>query len=175
MGFLIGQQYNLTTDEPLEDRRGNPLAFTEEVRLRETGDNLEITGIRVNKYPYDYGTPGDQKNNDWVVFRYADVLLMKAEALMRKSAGDPEALQIVNDIRSIRGASELTALNADIMLDERGRELYWEGYRRMDQIRFGKFLNAWQEKPASDAKYLLFPIPSDQLAVNPNLEQNPGY
>ena len=175
VGFLIGQQYNLTTGAALEDRRGNPLAFTRQVSLRETGDNLEITGIRVNKYPYDYATPGDQKNNDWAVFRYADVLLMKAEALMRKSAGDPEALQIVNDIRSIRGASELTALNADIMLDERGRELYWEGYRRMDQIRFGKFLNAWQEKPASDAKYLLFPIPSDQLAVNPNLEQNPGY
>lgn len=175
IGFLIGQQYNLTTDAALKDRRGNDLVFTPEVKLRETENNLEITGIRVNKYPYDYATPGDQKNNDWAVFRYADVLLMKAEALMRKSAGDAEALAIVNQLRSNRGASALGALTPDLMLDERGFELYWEGYRRMDQIRFGKFLQAWQEKPASDKKFLLFPIPSDQLAVNPNLEQNPGY
>ena len=62
------------------------------------------------------------------------------------------------------------------MLYERGRELYWEGYRRQDMIRFGKFLQPVQERPtASDPKYLLFPIPSEQLAVNANLEQNPGY
>ena len=65
-------------------------------------------------------------------------------------------------------------LNA--MLDERGRELYWESSRRQDLIRFGKYLLAWQEKPAdAGTKNLLFPIPSSQLAVNPNLEQNPGY
>ena len=61
------------------------------------------------------------------------------------------------------------------MLDERGREMYWEGWRRQDLIRFGKFLQPWQEKPADDPKNLLFPIPSSQLAVNPNLTQNPGY
>jgi hypothetical protein len=61
VGFLVGQQYNLTTDAPLVDRKGNPLSFTREVKLRETGDNLEITGIRVIKYPYDYGTAGTRK------------------------------------------------------------------------------------------------------------------
>jgi hypothetical protein len=50
-----------------------------------------------------------------------------------------------------------------------------EGYRRQDLIRFGKFLQPWQEKAASDPRNLLFPIPNDQLAVNPNLTQNPGY
>lgn len=172
VGFLIGQQYNLTTDAALEDRKGNPLAFTREVALRETGDNLEVTGIRVIKYPFDYASAGDQKDNDWVVFRYADVLLMKAEALMR-SGGD--GLPIVNEIRAARGASALGALTEQDMLDERGRELYWEGFRRQDLIRFGKFLQPWDEKEASDPRVLLFPIPSDQLAVNPNLTQNPGY
>lgn len=174
VGFLIGQQYNLTTDAPLQDRKGNPLSFTREVQLKETGDNLEITGIRVIKYPFDYATSADQKENDWAIFRYADVLLMKAEALLRTGkAGD--ALTIVNQIRATRGASALGTLDEQTLLDERGRELYWEGARRTDLIRFGKFLQPWQQKPASDPKYLLFPIPANQLAVNPNLTQNPGY
>ena len=174
-GFLIGQQYDLTTDVALKDRQGGPLAFTREVKLQETDPNtLEVTGIRPVKYPYDYGTSGDQKNNDFAVFRYADVLLMKAEALLR-SGNAGGALTIVNDLRAKRGATPLAAVDLDKLLDERGRELYWEGYRRQDQIRFGKYLLAYQEKPASDPKTLLFPIPSDQLAVNPNLTQNPGY
>ncbi|MEJ7588986.1 MAG: RagB/SusD family nutrient uptake outer membrane protein [Ferruginibacter sp.] len=174
VGFLIGQQYNLTTDAPLKDRKGAPLAFTRGVKLRETGDDLEITGIRPMKYPFDYATPGDQKNNDFAVFRYADVLLMKAEALLRTSSA-AAALPIVNSIRAKRGATALATVDLTSLLDERGRELYWEGFRRQDQIRFGTYLLAYQEKPASDPKTLLFPIPGDQLAVNPNLTQNPGY
>lgn len=174
VGFLIGQQYNLTTDAALQDRKGNALSFTREVNLRETGNNLEITGIRVVKYAYDYAHYNSQNNNDWAFFRYADVLLMKAEALLR--TGDAsEALDIVNSIREKRGASDLTSLNESSLLDERGRELYWEGWRRQDLIRFGKYLDLWQEKTADDPKNLLFPIPSNQLAVNANLEQNPGY
>ena len=81
----------------------------------------------------------------------------------------------MNSIRAKRGVGPLAALDVNNMLDERGREMYWEGYRRQDLIRFGKFLQPWQEKAASDPRNLLFPIPSDQLAVNPNLTQNPGY
>lgn len=174
LGMLFGQQYNMTTDAPLKDRQGNALSFTKEVALRETGSNLEVTGIRVVKYPFDYATSGDLKNNDWAFFRYADVLLMKAEALLRTgSAGD--GLSIVNTIRSVRGASPLSELTEQNLLDERGRELYWECWRRQDLIRFGKYLAPWQEKSADDPKNLIFPIPSNQLAVNPNLEQNPGY
>ncbi len=177
VGFRIGQQYNLTTDAPLNARNPStaPLSFTREVKLRESDPNtLEITGIRPIKYAFDYGTPGDQKDNDFAVFRLADVMLMKAEALLRTSnaAG---ALPLVNAIRQKRGVADLAALTLDNLLDERGRELYWEGYRRQDLIRFGKYLNAYQEKPATDAHVLLFPIPSSQLAVNPNLTQNPGY
>ena len=72
--------------------------------MRETGNNLEVTGIRVIKYPYDYPHQDAQNNNDWAIFRYADVLLMKAEALLRN--GDaPGALIVVNTIRAKRGAT----------------------------------------------------------------------
>jgi hypothetical protein len=172
-GFLIGQQKDQNGTE-LNDRKGNKLAFTREVALTETGNNLEITGIRVIKYPIDYAN-GDNVNNDYVYLRYADVLMMKAEALFRNgNAGD--ALTIVNQIRTKRGASALGALTADNLLAERAREFYWEGNRRTDLIRFGKYLTPFQEKPATDGpERLLFPIPASALAVNPNLEQNPGY
>ena len=177
-GFLIGQQYNLTTDAALNARTPAtaPLVFTREVKINEPDPNtLEVTGIRVIKYPFDYATPGDQKNNDYVMFRYADVLLMKAEALLR-TADPAGALTIVNSIRTKRGAANLASADLTSLLDERGREMYWECWRRQDLIRFGKFLQAWQEKAAdAGTKNLLFPIPSSQLAVNPNLTQNPGY
>lgn len=172
VGFLVGQQYD-QNGNALKDRTGAPLSFTREVKLTETGTNLEVTGIRVIKYPIDY-VSGDQSNNEYVIFRYADVLLMKAEALLR-SGNEPAARTIVNDIRTKRGVAAFGTLNMDNLLDERGRELYWEGWRRNDLIRFGKFLQPWQEKPTDDPKYLLFAIPNEQLAVNPNLTQNPGY
>lgn len=178
VGFRIGQQYD-QNGVPRKDRLGNPLAFTREVKLIESGANLEVTGIRVGKYlpdyKSDYSSDRDQAGNDYVLLRYADVLLMKAEALLR-TAKDADALTVVNDLRAKRGASALESLDLDKMLDERGREMYWEGWRREDLIRFGKYLDPVQERPsASDPTYLLFPIPGSALAVNPNLEQNPGY
>lgn len=171
-GFLVGQQRGPDGTE-LTDRNGAPLVFTPEVALLESGSNLEVTGIRVMKYIPDLAN-GDNINNDAVVFRYADVLLMKAEAQLRN--GDAaSALAIVNEIRAARNASALASLDADALLAERGRELYWEGWRRQDLIRFGRFLDAWQEKPASGEERLLFAIPADQIALNPNLTQNPGY
>ena len=108
-----------------------------------------------------------------VYYTYADVLLMKAEAQLRTGISG-EALAIVNTLRGIRGASTLGSLTLDNLLDERGREFFWEGMRREDPIRFGEFLTTWQEKPTDNAKYLLFAIPDNQLA-NPNLIQNAGY
>ena len=60
-------------------------------------------------------------------------------------------------------------------LAERGRELYWEGWRRNDQIRFGTFTNAWTGKQASDDYRVVFPIPQKALDTNPNFTQNAGY
>jgi len=185
VGFLVGQQYNWANDEPLKDRTGLPLAFTPEVKLIENDVNFEITGIRPFKYPIDYVNDGNGNvDNDFVFFRLADVLLMKAEAILRGGTATSTgpyggtALALVNYIRTLpsRGASALASLSLDQLLDERGRELYLEGWRRQDMIRFGKFLAPFQLKEeASDPKYLLFAIPNQQLAVNPNLAPNPGY
>lgn len=171
-GFLVGQQYD-QNGAALQDRKGNPLSFTRDIKLIETGNDLEVTGIRVIKYPIDYNN-GDNVDNDLVIYRLADVMLMKAEALLRTNK-ESDARTIVNQIRTKRGVPALGTLTLDNLLDERGFELYWEGHRRQDLIRFGKFLNAWTEKPASGQERLLFPIPTQALAVNPNLEQNPGY
>ena len=175
MGLLLGQQYD-QDGIALEDRKGNPLSFTKEVSLIETGNNLEVTGVRVMKYPVDYES-GDNVDNDLVIYRLSDVILMKAEAILRggTATGGDTPLSLVNSIRAKRGVDDLTSVDLDVLLDERGFELYWEGHRRQDLIRFGKFLDAYTNKPASGPERLLFAIPSSALAVNPNLEQNPGY
>jgi len=185
VGFLVGQQYSWIDDTPLKDRTGLPLAYTPEVKMIENGVNFEVTGIRPNKYALDYVNDGSGNvDNDYVFFRLADVLLMKAEAILRGGTGTAAgpygstALELVNYIRTLpsRGVAALGSLSLDQLLDERGRELYLEGWRRQDLIRFGKFLEPFQEKEeTSDPKYLLFAIPNQQLAVNPNLTPNPGY
>jgi hypothetical protein len=185
VGFLEGQQYNLTTDAPLTDRTGQPLVFASNVKIIEPGINLELTGVRPNKYPIDYANDASRLvNNDYVYFRLADVLLMKAEAILRggtaTSAGayGSTPLALVNAIRThpSRGASALASINLDLLIDERGRELYLESWRRQDLIRFGKFLLPFYEKNyTSDPKYLVFAIPIQQLSVNSNLSQNSGY
>jgi len=90
----------------------------------------------------------------------------------------------VNALRAARKAAALTTLtlvnssnlyDGNTLLAERQKELYWESWRRQDLIRMGVYLQPWALKDADDPKYLLFPIPSTQLIVNPNLIQNPGY
>lgn len=174
VGFLIGQQYD-QKGVALKDRKGNNLSFTPEVSIIERDPNhLEVAGIRVMKYPIDYANSSTNlAENDWVYYRYSDVLLMKAEALLRTSQAAP-ALTLVNSVRTMRGATPFASLTLDNLLDERGREFFWEGVRRQDLIRFGQFLTPWQEKPVDDPKYLLFAIPDNQLS-NPNFKQNPGF
>ncbi|MEM9918181.1 MAG: RagB/SusD family nutrient uptake outer membrane protein [Bacteroidota bacterium] len=174
-GFLVGQQTD-ATGKALEDRLGNPLSYTTDFELFQTGAQLEVTGIRCVKYPPDFTTPGDASDNDYVLFRYADILMMKAEAILRGGSSSDSPLDLVNSIRSNRNASALTSMDLDELLDERARELYWEGWRRNDQIRFGTFLGTWQQKPNPSApNRLLFPIPAEAISTNPNLPQNPGY
>ncbi|RYZ36643.1 MAG: RagB/SusD family nutrient uptake outer membrane protein [Sphingobacteriales bacterium] len=185
-GFLVGQQVD-ETGANLQDRQGNPLAFTPEVGLIETQkERIEVAGIRVIKYPPDYSAyDGGNQKNQLQIFRYADVVLMVAEAYARMG-NTATALTMVNDLRAIRGADPLTSLTlvnpADVddpatLLAERGRELYWESWRRQDLIRFGVFGIAWELKDADEdpARNLLFPIAPDELLANPNLVQNAGY
>lgn len=171
-GFLQGQQFD-QDGNALEDRNGNPLDFTVEVPIITSGPTLETAGVRGIKYIPDFGNT-QFPDNDYVLLRYADVLLTKAEALFRLGQAG-EALTIVNDLRATRGATQLSSLTEDDLIDERGRELWWENHRRTDLIRFGKFLDAWNEKPASEAFRVLFPIPEVAITNNPNLTQNPGY
>jgi hypothetical protein len=192
VGFLVGQQYYLngTTkrgglDSALVDRTGAPLAFTRTVNIIETGSNLEVTGIRPMKYPPDFtNNASGAIDNDMVHFRLPDVLLMKAEAILRGGTATTAGsygntpLALVNSIRTnaSRSAGALASVNLETLYAERGRELYLENWRRQDMIRFGKYLGPIEQGPtSSDPKYLIFPIPNQQLAVNPNLTQNPGY
>ncbi|WP_121356997.1 RagB/SusD family nutrient uptake outer membrane protein [Flavisolibacter nicotianae] len=189
-GFLIGQQYN-ENNVALKDRKGNPLAFDPKIStdMKETGANLEVTGIRVIKYPPDFSA-GDKyfqgpAGNDMVIFRYSDVVLMVAEAKLRAATADNAgALTMVNTLRAARKAQPLPSISLvnanniydpNTLLTERGRELYWESVRRTDLIRFGVYLKPWQYKSSDDPKNLVFPIPSQALAANPNLKQNTGY
>jgi starch-binding outer membrane protein, SusD/RagB family len=187
-GLLVGQQVD-KSGNPIKDRQGNPLSFTPEVNLVETqGKRLEVAGIRVVKYPPDYTaySEGNQRNQ-LQIFRYADVVLMVAEAMLRRTAPQAgAALGLVNQLRTARGAATLGSITlvnpADVydpntLLAERGRELYWESWRRQDLIRFGVFLKPWalKEADADATRNLLFPIAPDELLANPNLKQNPGY
>jgi starch-binding outer membrane protein, SusD/RagB family len=170
-GFLIGQQYG-PGGIALKSRYGVPLIFTPEIDF--SSYPKEEGGIRVIKYLPDLNnlnSPG----NDFVFFRYADVWLMKAEALFRKGNVN-ESLIMINTLRNIRGATSLNALNEADILAERGRELYWEGWRRNDQIRFGTFLKPVQNRATISPAYrVVFPIPQKVLDVTPNLTQNFGY
>jgi hypothetical protein len=198
-GFLIGQQHD-QNGVALKDRKGNALAFDPIIAstMIETGNNLEVTGIRVDKYYPDFTNAGglyysSNPGNSLMFIRYAEVVLNVAEAMMRQATPDNAgALVLVNKLRTARGAATLATLplnpttppvggssvvdDPNCLLAERGRELYWESQRRTDLIRFGMFLTAWQYKPADNGTTrLLFPVPNQALGVNPNLAQNPGY
>ena len=166
------------------DLNGDPIAMEYKpwsVALDVTGTPDEkVAGARMRKYELDASAMKDGKlmDNDWVLFRYADVLLMKAEALLHKGQ-ESEALSLVNEVRLRAGADALSSLSYDILLEERLREFAWEGLRRQDLIRFGRFGAEWSFRPSlpdeSSGYTNLFPIPADVLALNPKLSQNKGY
>ena len=163
-GFLEGQQVG-DDGQQLFTRNGAPLVFTEDIQLAGARENA---GIRVIKYH-----PG--RAGKYIMLRYAEAMLNKAEALFRM--GDTNgALEVINTMRAARGGSELSSIDEAEMLDERAREMYWEGIRRTDQIRFGTFTDTWTGKDnPSDPTRVLFPIPQLAIDSNPNLVQNPGY
>ena len=125
---------------------------------------------------------------DYPLFRSADAYLMMAEAQLRgaTTVSESEAKEAWNAVRTRAGLDELTAAqyNLDELIDERGRELYWEGWRRSDLIRFGKYTSdaynwAWKgnvkEGTSVNDRYVLMPIPANELNSNDKLKQNPGY
>lgn len=167
------------------------------------GQNLEIEdlfqfteGYAITKWKNvtSAGEPGSDlthPDTDFPMFRLADAYLMYAEAVIRGGAGGnmATALSYINALRERAygdnfGNMTQADLTLDFILDERARELYWEGHRRTDLIRFGKFTGdayiwAWKggvkEGKGVDGKYNLFPIPASDLGANPNLTPTPGY
>lgn len=158
---------------------GKPLVYMPlAVELDLTGSAYEKTaGARMSKYEIDRTAynDGHLQNNDIVLFRYADVLLMMAEAKVRNGEDGSDELNRVR-ARSGMPSREATLEN---LLDERLLELMWEGWRRQDLIRFGRFTSAYDMRPrlADEANgyTTVFPIPSRVIALNRNLSQNPGY
>lgn len=169
LGFLAGQQKDDDGNNIVDTRTGLPLQFSADVPLSGAATNK---GIRVMKYhPAFY--------DKYVLLRYAEVYLNMVEAKMRggtHASSNTTALEDINALRTIRGAAPLGTLTLQDVLDERGRELYWEGLRRIDLIRFQKFNDSWAEKgDNADAYRVLYSIPQLAVDTNPNLKQNPGY
>lgn len=136
------------------------------------------------------GSHNDHPDTDFPMFRLADAYLMYAEAVLRGGGGSrATALGYVNQLRqraygNATGNITDAQLTLDFILAERARELYWEGHRRTDLIRFGRFSTgdyhwAWKgntaQGRATEACRNLYPIPASELLANPNLEQNPCY
>ena len=166
-----GKYVTLDDSTPLEYK---PLAVEKNLTA---SPYLETAGARMKKYEVDRTAYSDGRmpNNDIVLYRYADVLLMKSEAKVRNGeSGDEE----MNAVRSRVGMPSLSA-TLDNILNERLLELVWEGWRRQDMIRFGTYCKQYDIHTPSEADKkgytTVFPIPEKVRELNPNLKQNPGY
>lgn len=202
--FVAGFQYKSNGEpvvdsgyEPGLDLDGPQLNFTPQISQIGPGA-LRQQGVRIGKWEFEIGGTPDM-SNDLAVFRLADVLLMKAEALWRQSQNPAqgEALALVNQVRSRAAVSDLSTLDGPVsfditgpvvpggeLLNERGREMFAEGFRRQDLIRWGLFtsVDKWAlpignpgDRIETGSFTNLYPIPRGQKDANPNLQQNPGY
>lgn len=169
--------------------KGNQVHFTENITLAKKDNTIEV-GNDANAYqqgchsikwfttPADYNN-GRNQSNDLPIFRYADVLLMKAEALTRQ--GSSGAKTLFNQIRSYAGAPTIAnEPTLQEIYDERGREFFDENWRRNDMIRFGhyedEFFPHYKDFPDAsfDKRHRIFPVPQNTINLN-GWEQNPGY
>lgn len=169
--------------------KGNQVHFTENITLAKKDNTIEV-GNDANAYqqgchsikwfttPADYNN-GRNQSNDLPIFRYADVLLMKAEALTRQGSSGAKAL--FNQIRSYAGAPTIAnEPTLQEIYDERGREFFDENWRRNDMIRFGhyedEFFPHYKDFPDAsfDKRHRIFPVPQNTINLN-GWKQNPGY
>lgn len=190
--FIVGKQYQadgvtqiLDGAAEASDPDGPPLTFTPYINELQPGA-WHQAGARIGKWDIYKGGTGNL-DNDYCIFRYTDILLLKAEALCRKNNtwNDPVAMAIVNQVRTLHGGVDAyTSMTQEKFLAERGREMFAEATRRSDLIRFGKYNDASRFRPADPADNLgpnginhvnIFPIPATQINANKNLKQNPGY
>lgn len=196
----------MRTTKAMVNQFADPTGLSDKRAMFYTdGQTLEITSL--SDFTNGYAVPkfvnksssgqagkdptGRFTDTDFPMFRLGDVYLMYAEAVVRGGAGGTlsNALNYVNLLRrraygNTNGDIASSALTLDFLLAERGRELYWEGQRRTDLIRFGKFTDAsylwpWKGGVAQgigvNKRYNMFPIPTADLIANPNLKQNSEY
>lgn len=177
--YFAGPVKDLEGNQILLDDGVTPLVYEPwNVALDVSGKPYEKTaGARMKKYEVDKTGLKDGKllDNDIVLFRYADVLLMQSEAKVRNGEdGDAE----LNLVRSRVGMAPRTA-TLENLLDERMMELAWEGWRRQDMIRFGVFTRSYScrpQLPGEENGYTtVFPIPEKVIDMNPQLHQHKGY
>jgi hypothetical protein len=184
--FLTGPMINPVTGKVIMTAHGRELIHTVDIIKKYSidasgwGQVEQEDGARCSKWDLEPGLAIAAQENDYGIFRLADVYLMKAEALVRMNKDNDVATNLVNSIRE-RAFDSASKLYGSVTLtdvyNERRFELAWEGMGRQDQIRFGTFLDeipGW--KPASNnTNLLIFPLPQSVIAANPNLTQNPGY
>ena len=194
LNYWVEQEYTQQTGKIVDDGVGGPLTY-KPLAVKVDFDNnadkhdVKCAGARFKKYEYDPTAAAQgQYNNDLVIWRYSDAVLMKAEAEYRLG-NTADALTLVNQIRSRAHAAARTSLTLNDILNERMIELAWEGVRRQDQIRFCTFTqptvdrypNVWHNASAGDYNddtqgyTCVYPIPYEVLNLNKNLHQNPGY
>ena len=158
---------------------GKPLVYMPlELKLNLSDSPYKQTaGARVGKYEVDRTaySDGRQVDNDIVLFRYGDALLMEAEAKVRN--GEDGSIEL-NAIRDRVGMPHVEA-NLDNILKERLLELVWEGWRRQDLIRFGEYTKAYDQRTPLEKEFTgfttVFPIPQRCLDLNKKLKQNSSY
>ena len=165
--------------EPVLTEDGSPLVYYPmEVAPNLTDSPFKTTaGARFNKYETDIHAyeNGKLQDNDIVLFRFADALLMKAEALVRNGQDGTPSMACLRE----RAGASPRECNLDTLLEERMLELALEGWRRQDLIRFGKYHQEYDMRPQlpseTDAHTNLFPIPRKCIELNGKLKQNKGY
>lgn len=176
--YFADEVYDLQGNPVLLDN-GEPLIYhPDKVALDVSNTEYEQTaGARMKKYEVDNTALKDGKlmDNDIVLFRYADVLLMMSEAKVRNGEDGTAEL---NEVRGRVGAPYREA-TLENLLAERQMELAWEGWRRQDLIRFRQFTRPYSFRPQlpgeADGYTTVFPIPEKVIVMNGLLEQNPGY
>ena len=176
--FVVGAQRDATGGDILDfatdDDDGIVLNYTPFINELQP-NSIRQAGARAGKFSFRQFGRNDM-SNDYPIVRLGDIILMHGEAVARQAGDWNLSLPDVNMIRSRAGVSDLGSIDAEGFLAERGREMFQEGSRRVDMIRFDAFNRAWWEKPASDATKNLFPIPVNQItAAAGTLTQNPGY
>jgi hypothetical protein len=169
--LLIGEQINLATGAVINMDSGDPLIYTEEIENFENAKQNE--GARLFKYEVKEGESWE-RDHDWVLMRYAEVLMMQAECYVR--LGTPDlARPFVEQIRTRAGLETPDNITLDFLNDEWLREFVFEGHRRTHNIRFGDFFEPWWEKGQTPQYRGIYPIPQSELDKNKNLTQNPNY